>query len=173
MKYEEVRRKVIGETWIETDTIVKQRSTKNTENLTIQRYRVRAILLECGHSRPVTAFVGKVPSRSTSCTECSMADRKEPATEKNTSASKGNGPEESKRIIDMVVDGFLESGVAPVRSEHPKSMKDLSVEHMRGDIADLDGEDLSWVEGYYISQYNDLTFELLTVIENEKGRRAK
>jgi hypothetical protein len=115
-----------------------------------------------------------------------MAGRKEPVTEKNTAASKGNSPEESQRIIDIVVDGFLEPGVTPLRSEHPKSMKDLSIESMRGDIADLDGEDLSWVEGYYISQlsmlrdqesltdsqYNDLTFELLTAIENEKGRRA-
>jgi hypothetical protein len=77
MEYEEVRRKIVGETWIETDTVAKQRATKNTETLTIKRHRVRAIVLECGHSRPVTAFIGKVPSGSTACTECSIEHNKE------------------------------------------------------------------------------------------------
>lgn len=74
--YQEERRTIVGETWIEEDVVVKTRSTKNTERMTIKRTRTRAILLECGHAVKVTRFAAKIPTNNTRCPEC-----EEPARE--------------------------------------------------------------------------------------------
>ncbi len=63
------RRKVVAETWIEVDKVVKVTKTKNTEKSIIQRSRTRAIVLDCGHAIEVTRFV-KVPTNNTICHEC-------------------------------------------------------------------------------------------------------
>lgn len=73
--YKEERRKVVGETWVEEDKVVKSRSTKNTERLTIHRTRTRAILLECGHAIKMTRFGVKVPTSNTRCPECERPAR--------------------------------------------------------------------------------------------------
>lgn len=65
----EARRKVVGETWIEVDKVIKVTKTKNTEKSVIHRSRTRAIVLECGHAIEVTRFV-KVPTHNTICHEC-------------------------------------------------------------------------------------------------------
>lgn len=64
-----ISRRIVGETWIEKDEVKKSRITKNTERMTIERTRHRAILLECGHAIPVTHF-SKVPASNTYCPEC-------------------------------------------------------------------------------------------------------
>lgn len=65
----EARRKIVGETWVEVDKVVKTTTTKNTEKLVIHRSRTRAILLDCGHAIEVTRFT-KVPTSNTVCHEC-------------------------------------------------------------------------------------------------------
>jgi hypothetical protein len=67
--YQEERRAIVGETWVEEDKVVKTLTTKNTERLTIKRTRTRAILLECGHAIKVTRF-DAVPTNNTRCREC-------------------------------------------------------------------------------------------------------
>ena len=69
--YPDARRKVVGETWIEVDTVVKTTTTKNTEKSVIHRSRTRAILLECGHALEVTRF-RKVPTCNTICHVCDL-----------------------------------------------------------------------------------------------------
>lgn len=68
--YQEERRNVVGETWVEEDEVVKTKTTKNTERMTIHRTRTRAILLECGHAVKVTRFTSKIPTSNTTCPEC-------------------------------------------------------------------------------------------------------
>ncbi|WP_455233544.1 hypothetical protein [Geopseudomonas aromaticivorans] len=69
--YPEERRKVVGETWIEEDKIKKCRETPNTQRLTIERTRTRALLLDCGHAIKVTSFrTNKIPTQNTRCTVC-------------------------------------------------------------------------------------------------------
>lgn len=69
--YPDARRKVVGETWIEVDTVVKTTTTKNTEKSVIHRSRTRAILLECGHALEVTRF-RKIPTCNTMCHVCDL-----------------------------------------------------------------------------------------------------
>lgn len=68
--YQEERRNVVGETWVEEDEVVKTKTTKNTERLTIHRTRTRALLLDCGHTVKVTRFTAKIPTNNTRCSEC-------------------------------------------------------------------------------------------------------
>lgn len=65
------RRKIVGETWINADVVVKERITKNTAKFVIHRTRTRALLLECGHALEVTRF-NKVPTRNTVCHACDL-----------------------------------------------------------------------------------------------------
>lgn len=67
----DARRKIVGETWIQVDTVVKETVTKNTAKYMIQRTRTRAILLECGHALEVTRFK-KVPTNNTICHACDL-----------------------------------------------------------------------------------------------------
>ena len=69
--YPDARRKIVGETWIQVDTVVKETVTKNTARYVIHRTRTRAILLECGHALEVTRF-RKVPTSNTTCHVCDM-----------------------------------------------------------------------------------------------------
>jgi intein/homing endonuclease len=78
---EEARRKIIGETWIEIDKVVKVTETKNTIKSVIHRTKVRAISLECGHSIEVTRFQ-KVPTSNTLCHECDRPRREREITER-------------------------------------------------------------------------------------------
>lgn len=67
--FQDARRKIVGETWIEVDTVVKETVTKNTARYVIHRTRTRAILLECGHALEVTRFK-KAPASNTTCHIC-------------------------------------------------------------------------------------------------------
>lgn len=70
--FSDSRRKVVGETWVQVEKIVKVTKTKNTEKSVIHSSRTRAIVLECGHSIEVTRFL-KVPTSNTWCHECERA----------------------------------------------------------------------------------------------------
>lgn len=74
MAQPDARRKIVGETWVEADKVVKVTKTKNTEKLVIHRSRTRAILLDCGHAIEVTRFA-KVPANNTVCHECDRPRR--------------------------------------------------------------------------------------------------
>ncbi|KPM66719.1 hypothetical protein HB13667_08055 [Pseudomonas putida] len=69
--FPDARRKVVGETWIQVDKVVKETVTKNTARYVIHRTRTRAILLECGHALEVTRFK-KVPTNNTICHACDL-----------------------------------------------------------------------------------------------------
>lgn len=69
--FPDARRKIVGETWIDVDVVVKERITKNTAKFVIHRTRTRALLLECGHALEVTRF-NKVPTRNTVCHACDL-----------------------------------------------------------------------------------------------------
>lgn len=68
--YKEERRNIVGETWVEEDEVVKTKTTKNTERMTIHRTRTRALLLDCGHAVKVTRFTANIPTNNTRCSEC-------------------------------------------------------------------------------------------------------
>jgi hypothetical protein len=68
--YQEERRNIVGETWVEEEEVVKTKSTKNTERMTIHRTRTRALILECGHAVKVTRFTANIPTNNTRCSEC-------------------------------------------------------------------------------------------------------
>lgn len=65
--------KIVGEKWIETEKVTSERSTKNTKHRTVEHYSVRSLLLECGHSVPVTGFT-KIPVSHTVCFKCESAE---------------------------------------------------------------------------------------------------
>jgi len=65
----EIRRKVVGLGEIKTETIRKEKKTRNTVTQTIIRKTVKAIVLDCGHKIEVTRF-NKVPTSNTRCYEC-------------------------------------------------------------------------------------------------------
>jgi len=69
--FPDARRKVVGETWIQVDKVMKETVTKNTARCVIHRTRTRAILLECGHALEVTRFK-KVPTHNTTCHVCDL-----------------------------------------------------------------------------------------------------
>lgn len=69
--FPDARRKIVGETFIHVDVVVKEIITKNTAKSVIHRTRTRALLLECGHSIEVTRF-NKVPTRNTICHVCDL-----------------------------------------------------------------------------------------------------
>lgn len=61
--------KIIGKKTIVTEKVKKESKTKNTLTQLIVRKSVEAIVLECGHSIPVTEF-NKVPTKNTYCKIC-------------------------------------------------------------------------------------------------------
>jgi hypothetical protein len=69
--FPDARRKIVGETFIHVDVVVKEIITKNTAKSVIHRTRTRALLLECGHPVEVTRF-NKVPTRNTICHVCDL-----------------------------------------------------------------------------------------------------
>ena len=69
--FPDARRKIVGETWVSVDVVVKETLTKNTAKSVIHRTRTRAILLECGHALEVTQFK-KVPTNNTICRVCDL-----------------------------------------------------------------------------------------------------
>lgn len=69
--FPDARRKIVGETWIHVDKVVKETVTKNTAKSVIHRTRTRAILLECGHALEVTRF-RKIPTNNTVCHVCDL-----------------------------------------------------------------------------------------------------
>lgn len=64
-----IRRNVVGFDVITTETIKKERKTKNIIIQTIVRTTSKAIKLDCGHLISVTRF-NKVPTKNTRCTQC-------------------------------------------------------------------------------------------------------
>jgi hypothetical protein len=69
--FPDARRKIVGESWIQVDKVVKEKITKNTAKSVIHRTLTRAILLECGHALEVTRFT-KVPTSNTICRVCDL-----------------------------------------------------------------------------------------------------
>lgn len=65
----EVRRNVVGECEIVTETVKKCRSTKNVKTETVIRRTEKAVLLGCGHKIPYSSFQ-KVPTKNTRCYDC-------------------------------------------------------------------------------------------------------
>ena len=70
-EFPDARRKIVGETFIVVDVVVKETITKNTAKSVIHRTRTRALLLDCGHAIEVTRFK-KVPTHNTICHVCDL-----------------------------------------------------------------------------------------------------
>lgn len=74
--------KIVGECWVETtsEKVLSTRETANTKRRVVEvsHYSVRSLLLECGHTVPVTHFQ-KVPTTRTECTECELKPRTDAA----------------------------------------------------------------------------------------------
>ena len=65
----EIRRKVIGETTITTESVTKEFKSKNITRQIIERRTVKAIELDCGHKINCATFT-KVPTKNTRCYDC-------------------------------------------------------------------------------------------------------
>jgi len=65
----ELKRNIVGDTEIITETIIKSYETKNVWSQTTQKKVVKAILLTCGHKIPKTKY-NATPNEYTECHEC-------------------------------------------------------------------------------------------------------
>jgi len=63
------RRKVVGEDFIITEEIKKERQTRNILTQKIIRTKTRCIKLDCGHLIPAGEW-NKVPKNNTECRKC-------------------------------------------------------------------------------------------------------
>ena len=65
------RMKVVGDTWVTTEEVVKERKTKNTIKQTVKRETCRHLILECGHTRRVSDMTtASASAKHLNCYEC-------------------------------------------------------------------------------------------------------
>lgn len=65
------RMKVVGDTWVTTENVVKETKTKNTIKQTVKRETCRHLLLECGHTRRVSDLTTQAAkAKHMNCYEC-------------------------------------------------------------------------------------------------------